>query len=835
MELGLKSACLKRERIMLSFLKQFSDRVLSPDLVAKKRYQIFQKLLHDDRRSHELLAELEEIYYSSAPVDANRLRILYEEFSEAVAAMVSALQKLAPGRYRHLFDYFKKIDFYSRYVLAPPKTDAEPPYVLPLDTVYKDDHSIGGKGLHLSELSAILQMPVPPGFIISTSAWHHFLNANQLRPKIGRELAVLDIHSPASLAAVSEHLMGLIEEAGIPADIEEALSAPLKDLASTCLRFAVRSSAVGEDSSFSFAGLYSTLLNVDPDQLLAAYRRVIASKYAPEALIYRILHGLDDEETPMAVIVSAMVDASLSGVILSGNPADPDNQTISVYSVAGLGDSLMSGRKTPAVAEIKSAADGFVISRQLEHTQEREPSDPQLMQLAGWALKIANHYGREQEIEWSCDCNGSLFFLQTRNRTGNQQKFCDDEPDLSSLPLLFQGGKAASFGVGSGPVCHYTQQEFIPSCDGVILVCDVTPPNLVTLLPHVSGVIARCGSVADHFSSVAREFGVPVLVQTGNSFPDVENGDPLTLWAEKGRIYRGLLNRPAAKGFKKLLDLKDNPLQQALKMMIGFTSPLSLVEPSHDSFIPENCRSLHDIIRFCHEKSVQSMFLQSTDTLLRKPKGSRLHTDIPLKAYFVDVGGGLSSGKEDAEEITLDDLRCRPFLALWQGLSSPGIRWGKYRHYDWRSYDTVALAGGITIGDDSSLASYFLISAEYFNASFRFGYHFTLLDCLCTDNPEENYVLLRFAGGGGKALGKDLRLSFIARVLLRLGFSYERQGELLDARLTRYGRQETLDRLGQVGRLLGAVRLLDMTLTDEDQLEPLVSAFFRGKCDFSLE
>jgi pyruvate,water dikinase len=818
---------------MLSFLKQFSDRVLTPDLVAKKRYKIFQKLLQDDRRSHELLAELEEIYYHCAPVDTNRLRFLYEKLSTAVAAMVSDLRELAPGRYRNLPDYFKKIDYYSRFALAPPKTDAKPPYVLPLDTVYKDDHSIGGKGLHLSELAAILDMPVPRGFILSTSAWNQILNANRLRPKIARELAKLDIHSAASLTAVSERLMALVAEADIPAGIEDALSVPLQDLASTSSLFAVRSSAVGEDSSFSFAGLYRSLLHVEPNQLLAAYRGVLASKYAPEALFYRVLHGLDDDETPMAVIVSAMVNAQMSGVIISFDPAEPEGQPISVCSVTGLGDSLMSGRKTPAVVELRSEAEGFVISRRLGHSQESEPSDPQLIKLAGWAKKIADYYGSEQEIEWSCDRNGSLFLLQTRNRTGNQQKLRDDEPDLSSLPLLFQGGSAASFGMGSGPACHYTEPESVPTGDGVILVCDVTPPDLVTLLPHVSGVIARCGSVADHFSSVAREFGVPVLVQTGNSFSEVKNGDPLTLWAEKGRIYRGRICHPATEGIRKLLDQKDNPLLQTLKMVIGFTSPLSLVEPAHDSFVPENCRSLHDIIRFCHEKSIQAMFLQSTDILLRKPKGSLLQTDIPLQAYFVDVGGGLSPDKAGAEKIVLDDLCCLPFRALWQGLSHPGMHWGKYRHYDWRSYDAVALAGGITAGNASSLASYFLISSEYFNASFRFGYHFTLLDCLCTDNPEENYVLLRFAGGGGKTLGKDLRLSFITKVLLRLGFSHERQGDVLDARLTRYGKQETLGRLGQLGRLLGAVRLLDMTLTHEEQLEPMVTAFFQGKCNFS--
>ena len=109
---------------------------------------------------------------------------------------------------------------------------------------------------------------------------------------------------------------------------------------------------------------------------------------------------------------------------------------------------------------------------------------------------------------------------------------------------------------------------------------------------------------------------------------------------------------------------------------------------------------------------------------------------------------------------------------------------------------------------DSALASFCLIAPEYLNVNIRFGYHFTLIDSLFGDTPEENYILLRFAGGGGNSHGKDLRLIFIAKILARLNFTCEQTGELLDARLMRYDKTITADRLDQVGRLLGAVRLL---------------------------
>lgn len=45
-----------------------------------------------------------------------------------------------------------------------------------------------------------------------------------------------------------------------------------------------------------------------------------------------------------------------------------------------------------------------------------------------------------------------------------------------------------------------------------------------------------------------------------------------------------------------------------LDAVMGFISPLRLLEPEAHNFKPHGCRSLHDIIGFAHEKSVQATF-----------------------------------------------------------------------------------------------------------------------------------------------------------------------------------------------------------------------------------
>ncbi len=831
---------------MLNIVKQFSEQLISPDLFIRKRYATFQRLLASDRRCHSLLAELEEIYYNFQAVDINQVRILYRDFSSGVREMIHSLAGLAPGRYKNLIDYYRKFDFYARFALAPPKCTTDRPYILSVATAAEssaDERLIGGKALHLCHLAGDLNLLVPAGFIISTSAFNAFLAENDLRQKINEQLAKTDINSPASLQKTADILTAYIDEAALPTELKQEIEEAIADLSARYpgKHFAVRSSAVGEDSTLSFAGQYCSLLNVARNEILSAYRRVLAGKYSAEAILYRIINGHADEETPMAVIVLIMVEARISGVVATGDPAAPGKTTTLIHSVLGLGDSLMAGQATATTQELQQIDGQLVIARHNAGRISEELSDEQIQTLGRRAQQIATYYGQPQEIEWSCDFNDRIYFLQSRLLRLESDQSAVKERDLSHLCLLFHGGATAAPGIGSGPVCHLpTADKLELIADGAILLCEVTPPSLVTLLPRLAGVIARYGSTADHFSSVAREFGIPVLVQAGDTCLNLKNGEQLTLWAEKQAVYRGTLeppngaNRPKGP-LGKNRRIMHSPLFRALKMVVDFTSPLTLVDPASPYFRPENCRSLHDILRFVHEKSVQAMFIQSTDSLLRKPKGMQLLSDIPLQVHVVDVGGGLKRDAVGKEKITLADVCCLPLQALWQGLSHPQVHWRDRAHFDWQSYDSIALAGGIATKSDASLASFCLISKEYLNVNMRFGYHFTLLDSLCSETPDENYILLRFAGGGGSDTGKDLRLLFIAGVLTRLNFSCTQTGELLDARLMRYDKKLTADRLDQVGRLLGAVRLLDMVLSDENMIETMIDAFFQGKYDFSNE
>ncbi len=827
---------------MLNIVKQFAHQLISPEGAGRAKYTIFKELLKQDRHAHDMLAELEELYYQHKKVDINVVNRLFNELSTAVSTMVSCLSHLAPGSYGNLRDYYKKFDFYARFALSPPEIDTSPPFILPINGFYDNDLQVGGKGFHLAQVKEILGLPVPEGFVISTSAYNFFIEKNGLKHRVYDLLSRLDSNSPSLYKEISEKLTSLILNADVPTNLEKTIIFSFEELrkGSGTELFALRSSAVSEDSHISFAGQYSSILQVDKSILIASYKKVLAGKFSPRALYYRIMNGILDDATPMAVLVLEMIDAEASGVITTINPTDRNNDDIFIHTVRGLGESLVGGKISPETIIVKKKDDGVIFKRQspargrnsTQHTSFTL-SDKDALQLAAWARQIESFYNTPQDIEWSLDRHNRLFLLQARSLHVQEKSEKTDIPKTEGIPVLLQGGEAASRGVACGRIYHLDNENnmhMIP--EGAILVTPVTPPSYVRILDRLAGVVADQGSAADHFASVAREFGVPVLVKTGNACLKLQEGSTVTLWPDEKKVLDGHIDSLLQHYKPVKSPHAQSPFQRAFKMVIDFISPLQLVNPDDPAFIPESCRSLHDIIRFAHEKGVQAMFSQAREGFIRKAGAKRLKSVVPLNFFVLDVGGGIKKNTTE-KEIGLDDLRSIPLLALWKGLTHKGVKWSEHDHFDWKSFDDVTLAGGVAGKDDSAFASYAVVSRDYLNLNIRFGYHFALLDSLCGSIPEENYILMRFAGGGGDSSGKSLRLDFIAEILSRLGFSTKQKGDLLDARLMRYDEQTTSDKLDMLGRLLGATKLMDMILLDSHMVEKAVDEFMNGRYDFS--
>jgi pyruvate,water dikinase len=211
----------------------------------------------------------------------------------------------------------------------------------------------------------------------------------------------------------------------------------------------------------------------------------------------------------------------------------------------------------------------------------------------------------------------------------------------------------------------------------------------------------------------------------------------------------------------------------------------------------------------------------------------KLTASIPLTLHLIDVGGGLKEGLTTCHVVTPEHIESLPMKAIWKGFTHPGITWSGAIGIDMKKFVTLFATSATTGGrDEPGGTSYAIISGEYMNLSAKFGYHFATIDTLCSENSNQNYISLQFAGGAGDYYGKSLRVSYLGSVLKRLGFQVSLKGDLFEAFLIGYDRPSMEEKLDLLGRLLASSRLLDMALSNQHDIEVFTDLFFRGEYDF---
>jgi pyruvate, water dikinase len=855
--------------LIKNLFRYLTYQVFSPGTVLREKYESFKALLEYDKVAHELMATLEDIYYTQKKCDFQAVVKTYGQFGAAVLQMVEELLKMSPSSYWSLKAYFKKFDFYIRFMLAPPEFKFSPPFTIGFDKISSSNESLAGKkAFSLSCLNKALGLPTPDGFVITTNAFHFFLEANDLRDPINHRLALLDINDVRLLERTALEIEQLILNAMVPKDIDIAITDALNSLEQINeinFRVALRSSAVKEDGKASFAGQYKTLLNVKKQNILTGYKQIIASKYSAQALFYRISHGILDYETPMAVLILEMVDSKASGVMYTRDSENLLSGHLLIHSVWGQGELLVEGEVSPDVIRVSKKDPDTIVSTKIAAKQKQMVLEPKIqtriidtnpakkdlisldktkaLALAKMGFALESHFKQPQDIEWCQDKEGRLFILQSRPLNIHPAQSLNDAKkaqtpenkiaDKIMNKIICSGGESVCAGVGSGPVYRLEQLSQIPHIpEGSVLVVKNALPQFVRAIDKMAAIIIKTGSRASHFSSIAREFGVPAIVNPKKGFHDLTRKTFVTVDADKGIVYEGRVESLLKKATLKPDFFTDSSFMVKLQYVINFCAKLKLTDPSSNAFVPEGCRSLHDIIRFTHETAMREMFLIGNRKGGRKKGAKKLVSKIPMLFYVLDVGRGVKDDAANGNILKPENIASIPMNAILKGLSHPKICWSETTHFDWEEYDKIVMAGGIVSADSPMFGSYAVVSKEYLNGNFRFGYHFVVIDTICSSLKQDNYILFRFSGGGGSPEGRALRADFIKTILTRLGFMVEIKSDLIDAQF-RQGSLKTMQKnLDMIGRLLGATKLMDMYLKENLEMDLLVDDFMNGRYDF---
>lgn len=815
-----------------------------------KKFGYFREFLVGNRNALRALAQLEMLYYSGQSFTAADIAFHYEQLFGQVRGLIDALNDLSERRYASLHQQADAINAQIRKVFRPPVIRHDLlPVVSLADLPAAAIGDAGGKAVSLARIARDTDLPVPPGFVVTVSGYELFLKANRLEQLILDELAELS-PGDSRLAEVSDRLVNLILNAAVPEELVASMQThyrAIEQLTRPGIRLAMRSSAVREDSDASFAGQYRSVLNVSGDGLADAYREVVASSFSPRAITYRQMAGIDIAETPMCVLGLAMVDVAASGVLYTADPANGQAHTMQISAIHGLGEMLVSGNVT-ADSLVYDREGGTIIRREIaikaarldavqsgieEHevaageAEQLAISDEEAVRLAQAGSRLEALFDGPQDIEWAIDRQRQLVILQSRPLQV-AIKATEPIPEPNVSPIL-QGGQCASQGIAAGKVQIVGVRTDLSSVpDHAIVVAKTAAPRYAEIMGRINGLITEVGSTTCHLASVAREFGMPMAVNVTGAVELLEKETEITLFVqERPAVFSGLLidHHPVKRR------IMDSSVHRMLRAVLDLISPLHLTDPNAPFFRPENCASIHDIIRFAHEQAVREMFTLSTEAE-SEAVSIRLTTHIPLVLNLIDLGGGLKPGLSTCDVVTADHFASAPIQALWRGFTHPGINWHGTVQFDGSRFLTrLAASATSEFGPEPGGDSYALIGTDYLNLSAKFGYHFATLDTFCGDEPDQNYLSLQFSGGAGSLFGKTLRLQFLGKVLSDLGCTVTIQGDLLEATLNRHGRDDMLDRLDQLGRLLASSRLLDMAITNQEDVDAVAAEFMAGNYD----
>ncbi|MDO9083202.1 MAG: PEP/pyruvate-binding domain-containing protein [Humidesulfovibrio sp.] len=847
---------------------QVSSEDLAMQEVFRRKYNNFQELLESNSELLKIVSDMEfklqgEQLFGMSFVRAQATRAVFHALR-----MAGSFEKLAGRPNPALRAKVEEIQEQIKAELELRKETQARERILEYAQVTREMvDAVGGKSANLGEVRNRVGLPVPRGFAITTSAFRQFFEQAGLWEEIKRIKLSIIPEAQNSLEEASEDIQRAILSMPMPPALEQEILAAHAKLALNCgqppesLRVALRSSALGEDSELSFAGQYLSVLNVPQKRLLTNYRYVLASLYTPRAISYRLLKGIVDEDMAMSVACLEMIDSVASGVMYTRHPFNAGDDRILINAVWGLGPYAVDGVVTPDSVSVARdglgcedrriahkpvrlvcAPGGTLVEEPVPSALQAQPclSGDQVQTLAEYALRLEQHYGTAQDIEWALTPEGGLVVLQSRplGLVQGAHGIPAGMPAIEGREILVQGGEVAQPGVGAGPAFIVASEDELNGFpEGGVLVARHSSPKFMVLMQKAQAILTDSGSITGHMASLSREFGVPTILGLGSATRDIAPGASITVDAYTGTVYAGLVEELLAFKAKKVTLMAGTPVYEVLQRVARHIVPLRLTDPKSPDFSVRGCTTLHDVMRLLHERSYGEMFSLSDMASGESGVAMRLRAQTGLDLHVIDLGGGLAPGvgpgAGKGRDLRLEDVVSRPFNALLGGLVLDQAQLSTPRPVQVKGLLSVMgqqmvqnpNAGGQRFGD----RSYAIISDKYLNFSSRVGYHYGVLDCYCGRTENKNYITFSFKGGAADDQKRERRAQAIGLILEANGFSVEVVSDRVVGRLQKRDTEVTLEKLWLMGKLLQFTRQTDMLMVDEKSVRALADCFLSGQ------
>ncbi|MGA9478433.1 MAG: PEP/pyruvate-binding domain-containing protein [Desulfobacterales bacterium] len=819
----------------------------------------FQQILKENNTTMKMIADMEDKLGGEYVFDRQYLEDTVKRIEDVILRCAVDLNYICSNKYLEIYNVIESLGKQLKLELAGQIVIPGHQNILLLGEIKQGmAEAVGNKAYNLSRVTHMSNVEMSPGFVVTIAGFRKYLAYNNLFDKIETSLSTCK-QEGQSVESVAHTIRLWILGGDIPPELRRDIFKAVEKIcpeSPETAYYSVRSSAVGEDGEMSYAGLHDSFLNVPFRELLSSFKKVLAGMYNPTSLVYRINRQVPTTDMAMAVLYQKMVSSRVAGVAYTIDPNAPRDQISVLGASWGLGKVVVEGRNavdtyrvsrhppytvlTSRICEKKWMITPFEngqdapVPAELQNQPCLTPAEASMIVEA--ALTMERFFKRPMDVEWSLDENGRLWILQARP-LGIARSSGARSPELNETlrrhqVLMQSQGVIAYRGIGAGTVWMAGDDKSLdrfPS--GAVLVARYAIPLLSRVIPRASAVITDVGSSTSHMATVAREFRVPTIVDTGSATDILKPGQQVTVDAERNVVYEGHVNGLLHHQLLERASFESTYEFQLLRRLLKRIAPLTLIDPEGANFNTRGCKTFHDVLRFIHEKSTQTLAQVAEDPgFLRARGGKRLKADLPLNLILIDIGGGLDDSAAKAGWVLPEQITSLPMQALWQGMASPEV-WSTNPI----SADLKGLMSSLTrtqtaatSGNPLAGMNVAVLGATYLNLSLRVGYHFTVVDASLGPQLEKISVFFRFIGGATDISRRSRRAALLMSILEKIGFKVEGKGDLVIARATSPKLEQIKNHLYLVGRLIGFARQLDILMTDDASVGIYFERFMTG-------
>ena len=432
---------------------------------------------------------------------------------------------------------------------------------------------VGARAFNLSRLWHC-GYPVVPSFVVPAMAFWEFIDflgeSEPLLADLPHSFFHVDVDNSRQLQQVTQQIRQAIAKAILPPiwtsallGIAEIIQAPAMILhPSLSVQSATQEIAhyplsTPEVPEFFPQGLLeSQICPKQPEALATALKKVWAELFRARSLFYWERQGIELNQLNLAVLVQPIWEAIASGII----QADPAEWNL--QATWGLSTALTYGEVLPDYYQLQPETGRVLTSTLGSKTRAyRLETGQEYSSIVGKSGLQAYLLSEEQQKQYALEEKylQKLVEICQKLTLEIELAFClewtiyqtaeSSEPQLyltqftplatAFTPELVRGIPAAG-GRATAPaqVIVGEDKNLEAVIPGRILVTQMVTPDWIPLLKKAAGIVTERGGITSHGAIIARELGIPAVVQVTGITQLIHNGELILVDGNQGEVRK---------------------------------------------------------------------------------------------------------------------------------------------------------------------------------------------------------------------------------------------------------------------------------------------------------